>query len=217
MTKVDHAALTPEQLLKVESRREKSRERAARWRAASPENAEKNRAAAKKWYAENADRAKGKARARAEQNPERKRASDAAYRAANREKVRETVARWGRENPEKKKALNAAWATANPERMKAAAQKSRGKHSDRHATRQAFRRALKARATPGWAEEFFISEAYHIARLRTQATGFSWHVDHIVPLRSALVCGLHVEANLAVIPGKLNAKKSNLVWPDMPT
>ena len=42
------------------------------------------------------------------------------------------------------------------------------------------------------------------------------HVDHIVPLQSALVCGLHCEANLEIIPGAANEAKKNYWWPDMP-
>lgn len=38
----------------------------------------------------------------------------------------------------------------------------------------------------------------------------------IVPLKSALVCGLHVEHNLQVIPKTENLKKFNSVWPGMP-
>jgi 5-methylcytosine-specific restriction endonuclease McrA len=41
-------------------------------------------------------------------------------------------------------------------------------------------------------------------------------VDHIVPLKSPLVCGLHVEHNLQVIPATQNRRKHNRVWPDMP-
>jgi hypothetical protein len=78
------------------------------------------------------------------------------------------------------------------------------------------RRAAKLCATPAWRNDFFIEEAYDLAVLRTKVMGFPWHVDHIVPLRSKLVCGLHVEHNLAVIPALHNFSKGNRHWPDMP-
>lgn len=72
------------------------------------------------------------------------------------------------------------------------------------------------RATPSWANPFFIEEAYHLAKLRSEMTGFAWHVDHVVPLKSRIVCGLHVEHNLAVVPAPYNLSKGNRHWPDMP-
>lgn len=78
------------------------------------------------------------------------------------------------------------------------------------------RRANKLKATPLWANNFFIKEIYHLSNIRSKVTGFKWNVDHIVPLRSKFVCGLHCEANLQVIPAKANQIKSNLIWPDMP-
>lgn len=73
--------------------------------------------------------------------------------------------------------------------------------------------AVKRR--PTWANDLFIKEAYRLARLRASMTGFEWHVDHIVPLNSPLVCGLHVEHNLQVIPSAANWAKGNRHWPDM--
>lgn len=78
------------------------------------------------------------------------------------------------------------------------------------------RTAMEIGASPGWANKFFMQEAYDLARLRTKVTGYAWHVDHVVPLKSKLVCGLHCEQNLAVIPGAVNCSKRNLYWPDMP-
>ena len=75
---------------------------------------------------------------------------------------------------------------------------------------------MKLNAIPAWANKFFIEEAYHLAKLREKMCGGVWHVDHIVPLKSKVVCGLHVEHNLRVIPGTDNIKKGNRYWPDMP-
>lgn len=46
--------------------------------------------------------------------------------------------------------------------------------------------------------------------------GFQWHVDHIVPLTSQIVCGLHSHTNIRVIPGAENISKNNRIWEDMP-
>lgn len=77
------------------------------------------------------------------------------------------------------------------------------------------RHAAKLTATPGWNNPFFIAEAYELAELRTHVTGIRWNVDHIIPLRSPKVCGLHVHTNLQVIPEGENFRKSNRYWPDM--
>lgn len=65
------------------------------------------------------------------------------------------------------------------------------------------------KAKPPWANAFFLREIYSLARLRTKLTGIEWHVDHIIPLSSKHVCGLHVHDNLQVIPAVSNLIKSN--------
>jgi hypothetical protein len=68
------------------------------------------------------------------------------------------------------------------------------------------------RAIPKWVDKdhmWLIKEAYELAQLRTKLFGFSWHVDHIIPLKGKLVSGLHVIENLQVIPGIENIIKKN--------
>jgi hypothetical protein len=86
-------------------------------------------------------------------------------------------------------------------------------NKDYDAFRQRERKALKKNAVPSWVgaeERFLIKEAYSLAQLRTKLTGFSWHVDHIVPLKHKDACGLHCIDNLQVIPWLNNLRKRNL-------
>lgn len=70
--------------------------------------------------------------------------------------------------------------------------------------------AQKIKALPKWADKRAIEAIYQRAR----AAGL--HVDHIVPLQSEIVCGLHCEANLQLLAPKENWSKNNRRWPDMP-
>lgn len=79
----------------------------------------------------------------------------------------------------------------------------------------AARHAAKMRAIPAWANRQLIEDLYSLARIYTDS-GLLAHVDHIVPLQSKSVCGLHCEDNLTVLPAADNISKGNLWWPDMP-
>lgn len=67
-------------------------------------------------------------------------------------------------------------------------------------------------ATPNWLTESMLSEIKRIYQARqeiSQLEGVEYHVDHIVPLQGANVCGLHVPWNLQIITAQENLKKSN--------
>ena len=76
----------------------------------------------------------------------------------------------------------------NPE--KGAAQKSRYK-------------AQKLQAVPAWYEKTEVALIY------AKAQEWGMHVDHIIPLQSKTVCGLHCHSNLQLLDGSLNSSKGN--------
>jgi len=108
----------------------------------------------------------------------------------------------------KKKSLEKAL-LINPMCIIESKRKWRKKYPEKSQASVSARRKRAKQSTPKWVNLFFIEEAYLLAKLRTTATGFKWHVDHIIPLRGKTVCGLHVIENLAVIPAILNQRKGN--------
>jgi hypothetical protein len=134
-------------------------------------------------------------------NPERKKANDAKLH-----KVRYAT------NPEKERQRRKDWRENNPEYFRTYVDNNRGAHNARVARRD----ALKLKATPVWADQKAISGLYLTARQLTESARVEYEVDHIVPLRSRLVCGLHCDANLRIITKTENGAKRNLHWPDMP-
>jgi hypothetical protein len=77
---------------------------------------------------------------------------------------------------------------------------------------EANRRAKKLQRTPIWVdseEMWLIKEVYRLAEDKTKLHGFTWHVDHIIPMNGKNVSGLHTIANLQVICGIDNISKNN--------
>lgn len=127
---------------------------------------------------------------------------------------------WYRANAARKLAAGRRWAALNPERAAEISRRSdiawRSRNAVKDAERAARRRALIRRAIPGWASREAIEAFYADAAKLSAETGIAHEVDHIVPLQSPLVCGLHCESNLRVIPARENMSKRNLHWPGMP-
>lgn len=152
----------------------------------------------------------------------RKRAERTRYLAALAEKMR---VRRKTESTDKREARlayarvqQAQWRVFNMgrESTRAAKTKYRAKNPHKIRAAGAKRRAAKMLRTPRWlsAEQLWmIEQAYELAVLRTKMFGFPWHVDHIIPLQGKLVSGLHVPANLQVIPEMVNLQKSNKFLP----
>jgi len=115
---------------------------------------------------------------------------------------------WRRLNSSKVIEYNIRFKLNNPEYS------SKWKKENKHLVNSSTykRRTAKLNRMPKWVDKehmWLIKEAYKLAAIRTKQFGFSWHVDHIIPLQGELVSGLHVIENLQVIPGIENVKKAN--------
>lgn len=64
-------------------------------------------------------------------------------------------------------------------------------------------------ACPPWADLEAIDKIYSEAKRLSRETGIKHHVDHIYPLQSKVMCGLHIAMNLQVLPDVVNWKKHN--------
>lgn len=87
------------------------------------------------------------------------------------------------------------------------------RHKGRYLHRNAARKAWVAKATPTWADHLAMEAIYNEAHRRTVESGTTHTVDHIVPLRHPLVCGLHCPANLQILTMDENRAKGNSFTP----
>lgn len=153
-------------------------------------------------------------------NPEKNQERALRYYYANRERVLKMKLEQRRADPQKFLEIGRKKYAENPKKASEATIRSLQKKALQDPTFWAVwteaKRAKKLRAIPKWADEEKIKAIYRYSRHLTQTSGVAHHVDHIVPLRSKLVCGLHSEHNLQPIPATENARKRNWYWPDMP-
>lgn len=158
-------------------------------------------------------------------NPEEISARKLRYRLENKEDIyrknkeryeadRESIRLQQKEYYERNRAavnsMNRNYYHNNKGKMRECAQAYRSANLDRHNAANAKRRAARKNAIPGW------SDLKEIAKVYRQARESGMHVDHIVPLQSDLVCGLHVTCNLQLLTPSENSAKGNYWWPDMP-
>lgn len=75
-------------------------------------------------------------------------------------------------------------------------------------------RIIAKHQKPPWVNHHVNRQIYHEAA-RQRRLGIPVEVDHLVPLNSPYVCGLHWHHNLRIVRSCDNRNKSNYEWPDM--
>lgn len=131
------------------------------------------------------------------------------YAEKNKDFLKERMKFHYENNKELRYADSIEWRKNNPEKW--SEYQRRYKDNNRHLinAKESRRRAAKNNATPKWADIETIKLFYECCPAGCE-------VDHIVPLKSDIVCGLHVETNLQWLPASENRRKGNRFWPDMP-
>lgn len=113
------------------------------------------------------------------------------WRINNLDKARKSNLNWAAKNSKKTSAYVAKWRASNPAKKRAERAKERAKQ-----------------AMPKWVDSISIVKIYaEMVDLRKK--GLDVHVDHIIPLNTDTVCGLHVPWNLRIVNASENRRKHN--------
>ena len=138
------------------------------------------------------------------------------YRVRNREKCKKARKEAYEKNKESELAKAKAYKMANKDEL--SRKESERRRTNPHLNRfyRSERRAAERQAKPAWYDSKIVMAMHLKASEMSANNDIEWHVDHIVPLKSPLVCGLHWHGNMQVITSSENQSKSNRHWPDMP-
>lgn len=161
-----------------------------------------------KKYAENPEKFRKKSLEYRNNNLEKSKERVRKYREENKEELLARRRQQYAENPVKHRKFRTDYYARNPALEKARQRVRQSKNMIYYSRLSAKRLALVKQATPKWADQKKIDEIYF-----NRPDGYQ--VDHMVPLDSKFVCGLHVEHNLQYLTAVENIRKRNLWWPDM--
>jgi len=168
------------------------------------------------YYARNKAKHAENGRIWREKNREKQRIYWANYRKNNRLSLLEKKRRYAAENAEKIRVAKRNWYLKNKERIgkrqlelqrerrkrKKIYRRPRGYGNPYRREKTAFYRIKRYTGVPKWVNRKELLDFYSKCPL-------GYAVDHIVPIRHKMVCGLHVPWNLQYLPESENAAKGN--------
>lgn len=117
--------------------------------------------------------------------------------------------KWCKNNKEVRARISAKYRANNLEKAQAAV--NRWQRNNRPIVNAIKRKryAKEMNSIPSWVDWDLVKDMY------LEAEYHQLTVDHIVPLVSKTVCGLHWEGNLQLLSFSENASKGNRIWPEM--
>lgn len=164
------------------------------------------------------------------QNAEKLKVKNKLYREANKEEVsagkkrcyeakkeeyKSRIKANYHADPEKKIEYQKLYATKNHEKVTKYFKKWVADNHGVISANRVRRRTGRQNATPLWADLKAIGFIYNESKRLTEETGVKHNVDHIIPLRGKLVCGLHCENNLRIITETENKRKGKMFVEDL--
>lgn len=129
-----------------------------------------------------------------------------AWYATHKEQARKTRLGWRTKNADVAAARPKAWREANAERYRECLRNWSRENAARKNALNAAYKASVVNACPQWLTK---EHKQKIRKTYAYAKAFGCHVDHIVPLKGKMVCGLHVPWNLQILDPHSNISKGN--------
>jgi hypothetical protein len=154
-------------------------------------------------YIHNKDKYASRSKAWRDKNMDRAKEICKRWHEANREYHNNQIKKWQQNNPDKQQLYY--------ERPYTAAARRRWNQNNK-GLKNFYTRCRHThikRATPQWTNMQLVKQVYIECAAITAHTGISHHVDHIIPLISNIVCGLHVYNNLQILTATENMSKNN--------
>lgn len=134
------------------------------------------------------------------------------YQKENRESKNKYLREYRKKNTEKMSGISKRSYEKNKKKKQEYSKEYLKNNRHKANERAARRRAVTRLAKPQWFE--LHREKIELIYLKSSYIGLT--VDHVVPLQSDLVCGLHSWDNMQLLDLSLNSGKCNYYWPDMP-